>query len=46
LPVIYAAGMRPTNVAEKKIWNGISTIGDAKLMKRFGNVGVILRNNI
>lgn len=46
LTVIYAAGMRPTNVAEKKIWNGISTIGDAKLMKRFGNVGVILRNNI
>lgn len=38
--------MRPITVAKKKIWNGISTIGDAKLMKRFGNVGVILKNSM
>lgn len=36
----------PINVAEKKIGNGMSTIGDAKLIKRLGNVGVILKNSM
>ena len=42
----YAAGIRPSNVAEKKTWNGMSTIGDAKLIKRFGKVGVTLRKSM
>lgn len=46
LTVIYAAGVRPSKVARKKTWNGISTIGDAKLIKRFGNVGVTLRKSM
>jgi hypothetical protein len=44
--VIYDAGMRPTSVAAKKIWKGMSTIGDAILMNVLGKVGVILRKSI
>lgn len=46
LTVMYEAGIRPINVAKKKTWNGMSTIGEDKLMKRFGSVGVILKNNM
>lgn len=46
LTVIYEAGIRPITVARKKIWNGMSIIGDAKLIKRFGKVGVILRKSM
>lgn len=38
--------MIPMTVARKNVRNGISTIGDAKLMKRFGNVGVTLRKSM
>lgn len=43
---MYEAGIRPTKVAKKKTWKGMSTIGEDKLMKRFGSVGVILKNNM
>lgn len=46
LTVMQEAGIMPINVAEKKIGNGMSTIGDAKLIKRLGNVGVILKNSM
>lgn len=46
LTVMQEAGTRPTTVARKKIWNGISTIGDAKLINRFGKVGVTLRKSM
>lgn len=39
----YLAIIRPINVGKKIIRNGASTIADAKLMKRFGKVRVILR---
>jgi len=44
--VINEAGIRPISVARKKTWNGISTIGDARLIKRLGNVGVTLKKSM
>jgi hypothetical protein len=38
--------MRPIDVAKKKTWYGTSTIGEAKLMKVLGNVGVTLRKSM
>jgi hypothetical protein len=38
--------MRPTSVAAKKMWKGMSTIGDAIFMNVLGKVGVILRKSI
>lgn len=40
------AGMRPKRVAKKKIWYGMSTMGDVKLMNVFGNVGVTRKNSM
>ena len=44
--VISDAGIRPNKVPKKKVENGTSTIGDAKLMNVFGSVGVTRRNSM
>ena len=44
--VISEAGIRPNKVPKKKVENGTSTIGDAKLMNVFGSVGVTRRNSM
>jgi hypothetical protein len=38
--------MRPMAVAKKKVWYGTPTIGEEKLMKVLGSVGVTLRKSM
>lgn len=40
------AGMRPKRVARRNVWYGMPTMGDAKLMKVFGKVGVTRKKSM
>lgn len=44
--VTKVAGIRPIKVADKNMGNGMSTMGEATLMKVFGSVGVTLRKSM